>query len=191
MNKKYYIFRKNFLWSCLSSLIFTTLFIIFLWSVIIGAIDNVKDAFLSVGGILILDIFMTWSIARNKYQYIRISKEGVAVGSFLGEIKHMYWKEIEQIYVNTFLNLPKVKMGQRLKGIDSNSPMPKCIPNKWIVFDDGKCQKNLKNIYSYLVPIREHMLIKIKFSDEIINHIKQFYRNSIVEITTQEHSYTD
>lgn len=76
------------------------------------------------------------------------------------------------------MKLPKIKHNQRVIGFRSNQKAPKNIPSKYIVvWSLSNEEKNISNVFSYLVPIRKGMPIKIEYSDTILNDLKKIYKN--------------
>ena len=99
---------------------------------------------------------------------------------------HFKYENIKEIKIVTFNSAPIFSNGEKIIGIDSRIYPPQNLPKKWIVITDGKKNDNIYNYSSYLVPIREHMVIKLEYSSKNIDIILKHIKCDIKEITVTE-----
>ena len=115
-------------------------------------------------GLLLLSFFWLWMILRNFLQILSFKKEGIYSNKGFKRYLHFDYASIRKIKVVTFDCPPRFKKGATIRGVDSILPAPANPPQKWIVITDGREEDNICNYNSYLVPIRNHMVIKFEYS---------------------------
>jgi hypothetical protein len=110
--------------------------------------------------------FWLWMIVRNYLQVFVLKKEGIYTHKGFRKYIHFNYENIKKVKVVTFDCPPKFEKGAQIRGIDSILSAPKIAPKKWIVITDGREDDNLRNYNSYLVPIRNHMVIKFEHTEK-------------------------
>lgn len=176
------IFRRN---SLLNIFIFVVILALFFMSFINFFNDNtnlITDIAITVGIFLFLLTWL-WMIIRNYLQVFDFKKEGIYTHKGFKKYLHFKYKDIKKIKIITFDNPPEFCRGAKIRGVDSVLPAPKKTPKKWIVITDGREDDNSYNYNSYLVPIREHMVIKFKYSEKNANLVSK-YTNIDIEYET-------
>ncbi len=142
------------------------------------------DNFLALGFSSTLTFLFLWIIADSYVQVIKFKKNGITINRGNIRYSHTKYDDIVELTVVTFTKFPQMKKGERLYGLRESYKMPKKIPDKWILIQDERGDRNISNIYSYLVPIRKYMPIKIVFDIEILEQLK--IKNPSIKVCYRE-----
>jgi len=125
-------------------------------------------------GLFAFLLLWSWMIMRNYLQIFLFKRKGIYTHKGFKWYLHFEYNDIKKIEIVTFDSTPKFCKGEKIRGIDSILTAPKNPPKKWIAITDEKEIDNVCNYNSYLVPIRERMAIKIKYSDKCLNLVSKF-----------------
>lgn len=179
---KFIIFRKN----CLLNLfIFLFFFFCFVMS-FVNFFDEEAEIISNVmgtTGIFVFLFFWLWMILRNYLQILIFNRNGIYTHKGFKKYLHFKYEDIVKIKIVSFDVPPRFRRGATIRGVDSILPAPKIAPKKWILITDGRENDNICNYNSYLVPIREHMVIKIEYSEKRMKSISKMF-NCEVESQT-------
>lgn len=179
---KFTIFRKN----CLINLFILALFFFLFVISFVNFFDKNAEIIPSVIGTIGLFAFLSfwlWMILRNYLQVIMFNKDGIYTHKGFKKYLHFKYEDIVKIKIVSFDCPPKFRKGATIRGVDSIMPAPQITPKKWILISDGRENDNVSNYNSYLVPIREHMVIKFEYSEKRIKSISKLF-NCEVEYQT-------
>jgi hypothetical protein len=175
------IVRKGYMSASILSVILIIITMIILLDMIFKKDSSNLLAF-GISGFITL--MLIWIVFDSYIQIIKFREHDITINQGLLRYRHMSYENIVSIKVVEFENLPKVKKGALLRGLRDSYKMPKVISRKWIVLHDGKIQDNLSNIYSYLVPIRKHMLIKMCYDPDILDYFKENHSKINIDFIT-------
>lgn len=160
---KIVILRKN----CLINLILFTFMAVCFFASFVNFFDTDAELIPSIAGTVgffVFSFLWLWMILRNYLQIFVFKQEGIYSNKGFAKYLHFEYKNIKKIKIVTFDCPPTFEKGAKIRGIDSVLSAPKKPPQKWIVITDGREDENLCNYNSYLVPIRNHMVIKFEYS---------------------------
>lgn len=175
------VIRKGFVVALLLEIIILSVTLVILIDMMTKwRFDNVLALVFST----VLVVIILWIILDSYVQVVKFKPHGVTINQGFMRYMHTKLENINGIKVVIFEQVPTRKKGTKLYGLRGMYKIPKKIPSKWILINDDKKNINLNNIYSYLVPIRKHMSIKLMFEDKIMEYLKETYPNIKIDFIT-------
>jgi len=110
---------------------------------------------------------------------INIDSNNIQVNSLLSKIS-IDWKNVEDVYILLFDNVPKVVTCKNVYGLEVRLNIPNSFNREWIVISPINNAEFL-NIGNYFIKMNKKGFIRIKNNQKIQTYIKRYYGKEFIE----------